>query len=81
MSQGRAQETVAGCLVLYKARSKRGTHPWVVLCELPQAEEAETEAKHHRYVVWYSDRAGKPSTGNYHSTLDGARADFESRSV
>ena len=67
-------EFVDGCRVVDKARSKDGKFPWVVICELPEPIKGSD-----RFVVWYVDREGRASVGDYTETADAARAAFESR--
>lgn len=58
--------------VLFLKPSADGRHPWVVLCY-------DTAMKNKKWVVWLVDDDGDTVTGGYHSTLEAAKADFDSR--
>ncbi len=69
---------VNGCPVLRDGVSKDSPPRRVVLCKLPQPRRGFEEGA-DRYVVWYVDQHGTPSTGSYQKTRDAARKVFNSR--
>ncbi len=46
--------------------------PWVVLCYDPAAQTV-------KWPVWLIDGEGNTTDGGYHTTLEEAKADFDSR--
>ena len=68
---------IEGFPVVAKARPKDRRFSWVVLCVLPQPEEADEESD--RFVVWNLDGQGSTSGCYYTKTLGSARAEFEGR--
>ena len=58
--------------VLYIKPSTDPAHPWIVLCYDPTAT-------FDNWVVWLADDAGDTISGDYHSTLEDAKTDFDSR--
>ena len=59
--------------VLFLKPSKDPGYPWLVLCYDPTMKDP--------WVVWFTDDDGDTITGGYYATLEGARADFDSRPV
>jgi uncharacterized membrane protein len=47
-------------------------YPWIVLCYDPAMQN-------DKWIVWFADNDGKTITGGYHSTLEEAKAEFDSR--